>query len=58
MANSSASLKQIELTRYAKAMKAAGVDEYRVDVRPDGTHTIIVGVQPQLESDKNDWDAD
>lgn len=38
-----ATLKQSELTRYAKAMRAAGFEEFRVDVKPDGTVSIITG---------------
>ena len=43
MAYPRASIKQSDLTRYAKAMEAAGVTEYRVIVRPDGTQEIAVG---------------
>jgi len=43
MANSRAALKQSDLTRYAKAMQAAGVVEWRVEVQPNGKHTIIAG---------------
>jgi hypothetical protein len=38
-----ANLKQADLTRYAKALDAAGVREWRVIVRPNGTHEIVVG---------------
>ena len=34
-------LKQSDLTRYAKGLLAAGVSEFRVVVRPDGSHEII-----------------
>lgn len=43
MANRPALLKQSDLTRYFKAMKAAGFDEGRVEVKPDGTHVIVAG---------------
>ena len=43
MNNRAALLKQSDLTRYAKAMRAAEIAEFRVVVRPDGTHEIIVG---------------
>ena len=43
MSNPRAILKQSELTRYAKAMRAAGYDQFRVDVKPDGTVSIITG---------------
>lgn len=36
-------LKQSELTRYAKGLIAAGVSDFRVVVRLDGTHEIIAG---------------
>jgi len=39
----SALLKQSELTRYAKALQAAGVSEWRVVLRLDGSHEIIAG---------------
>ena len=43
MAKRPALLKHADLTRYAKALRAVEIDEYRVVVRPDGTHEIIVG---------------
>jgi hypothetical protein len=36
-------LKQSELTRYAKALRAAGVSEWRVVAHPDGSHEIVAG---------------
>ena len=36
-------LKQSELTRYARAMQKAGVKEWRVVARPDGSHEIVAG---------------
>ncbi len=38
-----ASITQAELTRYAKGLAAANVSQFRVVVRPDGSHEIIVG---------------
>lgn len=38
-----APLTQTELTRYAKALAAAGVSEYRIVARADGTLEIVVG---------------
>ncbi|OWJ76988.1 hypothetical protein [Haematobacter genomosp. 1] len=38
-----AALKQSDLTRYAKAMQAAGIAEWRVEVLPNGKHVIIAG---------------
>lgn len=43
MAHPRAALKQSDLTRYAKAMRAAGVAEWRVEVLPNGKHVIIAG---------------
>lgn len=43
MAHPRAALKQSDLTRYAKAMRAAGFAEFRVVVRPDGSHEIVAG---------------
>lgn len=43
MAARPAILKQSDLTRYAKAMQQAGVQVWRVVVRPDGTHEIVAG---------------
>ncbi|MFN4158615.1 MAG: hypothetical protein ACK4GO_09455 [Gemmobacter sp.] len=46
MANRASLLKQSDLTRYAKAMRAAGVPEWCIKVEPNGTHTIIAGKLP------------
>jgi hypothetical protein len=46
MANSSAILKQSDLTRYAKAMRAAGIPDFRVDIFPNGIVSIVAGQQP------------
>jgi hypothetical protein len=43
MANRAAALKQSDVTRYLKAVRAAGFSAARVLVRPDGTHEIIAG---------------
>lgn len=43
MAHPRAALKQSDLTRYAKAMRSAGYAEWRVVVRPDGSHEIVAG---------------
>jgi len=43
MAARPAILKQSELTRYAKAMQKAGVKEWRIVARPDGSHEIVAG---------------
>lgn len=36
-------LTQSELTRYARAMRDAGVTDYKVIVHPDGAHEVIAG---------------
>jgi len=43
MAHPRAALKQSDLTRYAKALQAAGIAEWRVEVEANGKHTIIAG---------------
>lgn len=43
MAARPALLRQAELTRYAKAMRAAGIVEFRVEVEPTGKIVIIAG---------------
>lgn len=43
MSGRPALLKQSELTRYAKALQAAGVKQWRVVVRIDGSHEIVAG---------------
>jgi len=43
MANRPALLNQSELTRYLKAMKAAGNEGGEVEVKPAGTHVIFQG---------------
>ncbi len=48
MANVNATLKQSDLTRYAKALRAAGVAEWRIDVKPDGMVSIIAGKADDL----------
>lgn len=48
------SIKQIELTRYAKAMQAADIYEWRLEIRP-GEQVLIVGKQ-ESTPEKSDWD--
>lgn len=43
MANSPAPLRQSDLTRYAKAMRAAGITEWRVEIEPGGKIVLAVG---------------
>jgi hypothetical protein len=56
MKNRAALLKQSDLTRYAKAMRAADVVEYRVVVRTDGTHEIIVGKASVATGSATGWE--
>ncbi|ULB09049.1 hypothetical protein ORIO_03770 [Cereibacter azotoformans] len=43
MAARPAPFKQVELTRIAKAMQAAGIKSWRFIVRPDGTTELVTG---------------
>ncbi len=43
MAYTKAIVKQSDLTRYAKAMRAAGYEDFRVDIEPDGKVSIVTG---------------
>jgi len=49
MANHRAAFTQTELTRYAKAMQAAGVQEWRAVSHPDGRLEIKVGKGAETE---------
>lgn len=55
MTDRSARLKQSDLTRYLKALKAAGYDDGRIEVKPDGTHVIFAGKSDPASS-PNPWD--
>lgn len=55
MANPRAALKQVDLTRYLKAWRAAGYPVPRVEIRPDGT-AIIVPSEDKTGDGLNDWD--
>ena len=50
---------QSELTRYAKAMRAAGYDDWRIEVaKPDGTKVLIcTGKVGETGDDGDDIDA-
>lgn len=43
MAYQRAVLKQSDLARYAKALRGAGIADFRVIVHPDGKHEIVAG---------------
>lgn len=59
MPNSKAAVTQAELTRYAKALRAAGYDDWRIDVaKPDGTRVSIrAGKAGEAADDGDDIDA-
>ena len=54
MANKPAAIKQAELTRYAKAMRTAGIDHWRVEIETDGKISIVASCA--VENEVNDWD--
>ena len=58
MPSPKASLSQAELTRYAKAMRAAGYDDWRIEVaRPDGCKVkIIAGKADEVADDSDEID--
>ena len=43
MANARAALKQADLTRYAKALRAAGIADWRIELEPSGKVVIVAG---------------
>ena len=58
MPSPKAAVTQSELTRYAKAMRAAGYDDWRIDVaKPDGTKVSIVAGQQSVDAEHDDIDA-
>lgn len=46
---------QSDLTRVAKAMQAAGVEEWRVEVSPEGKVAIIASKKAAATA-PNEWD--
>lgn len=57
MPNKPTPIKQSEITRYAKALNAADVESWRLIIRPDGEHEIVVNASDiQADLGKNDWD--
>ena len=49
---------QAEVVRYAKAMRAAGVDEFRVEIeKPDGTRVSIVAGKASENAAGDDIEA-
>ena len=60
MPNPKAALTQTELARYAKALRSAGVDEFRVEIeKPDGTRITLVAGTASVAApdDADDIDA-
>ena len=59
MANHRVAVTQGELTRYAKALRAAGYDDWRIEVaKPDGTKvSICAGKAGEAATETDDIDA-
>ena len=59
MANQKAAITQGELTRYAKALRAAGYDDWRIEVaKPDGSKvSICAGKAGEAAIETDDIDA-
>ena len=58
MANQKADVTQGDLTRYAKAMRAADIVDWRVEIeRPDGTKVSIVAGKASEDATGDDIDA-
>ena len=55
MARPKAAVTQSELTRYAKALRAAGYDVCRIEVaKPDGTRVTVVAGKAGEDADDGD----
>lgn len=59
MPSPKAAVTQSELTRYAKALRAAGYSDWRIEVaKPDGTKvSICAGKAGEAADDCDDFDA-
>lgn len=58
MSGSKAPVTQSELTRYAKAMRAAGFDGLRMVIeKPDGTKVSIVAGDAAVDAERDEIDA-
>ena len=59
MTNPKAPVRQAEVTRYLKAMRAAGIAEGRLEItKPDGTRIAITsGKATETAEATDDWDA-
>lgn len=51
-----ATFRQADLTRTAKAMEAAKIRDYRVEIGPDGTIAVIVGGAATKPARRNSMD--
>ena len=57
MPNRKADVTQTELKRYAKAMRGAGIDEFRVEIdKPDGTRVSIVAGKSTETAEADEFD--
>lgn len=54
MSNPRAQFKQIDLTRAAKGVLAAGLSVGRMEIDTDGKIVIVIG-EPGSVAEKNDW---
>jgi hypothetical protein len=50
MSYTKAALKQSDLTRYAKAMRAAGFDDVRFEIEPSGKVVIFTGKSEESQA--------
>ena len=58
MANRKADLKKSEVTGYVNAMRAADIQDWRIEVeRPDGTTVRIVAGKGAETGAPDEWDA-
>lgn len=51
-----AAIRSADLVRIATAMERAGVREYRIEARPDGSIAVSVG-RGKVNEGVNPWDA-
>ena len=55
MPRAKATVTQSELTRYAKALRAAGYEDWRIEVaKPDGSMVKIIAGKPGETADNGD----
>lgn len=51
-----APLRQVELTRYLKAVKAAGVEVRKIEIDPGSGKVVVVTDKAGPDEAPNDWD--